>query len=177
MRDYSEEFVRKWAASPFFFRSMYRQNQTLVALLQPIISAMGYEMWGVEQLPDGRGSLLRVYIDSESGITLEDCERVSKQVVGILDVEDPISGSYRLEISSPGLDRPLFTLEQFSRFKGGYAQVHLRQKFKQRRHIKGEINRVTEDTVTIVSDADEFTISEGLIEKANLLPDHKIQRQ
>jgi len=149
---------------------MYRQNQTLVALLQPVISAMGYEMWGVEQLPDGRDSLLRVYIDHESGIRMEDCERVSKQVVGILDVEDPISGSYRLEISSPGLDRPLFTLDQFNRFKGAYAHVHLRQKFKQRRHIKGEINRIAEDAVTIISDGDEFIISAGLIEKANLLP-------
>ena len=149
---------------------MYRQNQTLVALLQPVISAMGYEMWGVEQLPDGRGSLLRVYIDHESGIRMEDCERVSKQLVGVLDVENPISGSYRLEISSPGLDRPLFTLDQFSRFKGENAHVHLRQKFKQRRHIKGEINHIAEDAVTIISNGDEFTISASLIEKANLLP-------
>lgn len=149
---------------------MYRQNQTLVTLLQPVISAMGYEMWGVEQLPDGRGTLLRVYIDHESGIRLEDCERVSKQVVGVLDVEDPVSGSYRLEISSPGLDRPLFTLDQFSQFTGANAHIRLRQKFQDRKQIKGEINRIADDAVTIISDGDEFTIEAGLIEKANLLP-------
>ena len=142
----------------------------MVALLGPVISAMGYELWGVEQLPDGTGSLLRVYIEHESGIRLQDCERVSKQLVGVLDVEDPVSGRYRLEISSPGLDRPLFTLDQFSRFKGACAQVHLRQKFMERRHIKGEINHITDDAVTIISDGDEFTIAAGLIEKANILP-------
>ena len=131
---------------------------------------MGYELWGVEQLPEGRGSLVRVYIDHDSGIRLEDCEKVSKQVVGVLDVEDPITGSYRLEISSPGLDRPLFTLDQFSRFQGERAHVHLRQKFRDRRHLKGKIDHIAEDAVTIICDGDEFTISAGLIEKANLLP-------
>lgn len=156
--------------SPFFFRLMYRQNQTLVALLHPVISAMGYELWGVEQLPDGKASLLRVYIEHESGITLQDCERVSRQVVGVMDVEDPVTGSYRLEVSSPGLDRPLFTLDHFSRFQGKYARVQLRQKLENRRQLKGEIKRVEDDTVTIVSDGNEYAIPAGLIEKANLLP-------
>jgi ribosome maturation factor RimP len=149
---------------------MYRQNQTLVELLHPVISGMGYELWGVEQLPDGQSSLLRIYIEHDSGITLEDCERVSRQVTGVLDVEDPVAGSYRLEISSPGLDRPLFTLEQFSRFQGQQARVQLRQKFEERRRITGEIGPVEDDSVTIISDGNEYTISAGLIEKANLLP-------
>ncbi|MFT5132479.1 MAG: ribosome maturation factor RimP [Gammaproteobacteria bacterium] len=162
--------MRKWAVSPFFFRSMYRQNQTIVALLQPVISAMGYELWGVEHLPDGQASLLRIYIEHESGIRMEDCTRVSRQVVGVLDVEDPVSGSYRLEISSPGLDRPLFTLEQFDRFKGEHVRILLRQKLENRKRFKGEIKHVDEKGVTIVSDDNEYTISAGLIEKANILP-------
>ncbi len=97
---------------------MYKQNQVLVELLQPVVSAMGYEMLGIEQIPQGRDSLVRVYIDSETGISLDDCERVSDQVTGVLDVEDPVKGSYRLEITSPGLDRPLFTLEQCRRYLG-----------------------------------------------------------
>jgi len=148
---------------------MYRQNQTLVTLLCPVITAMGYEMWGVEQLPDGRGSLLRIYIEHDSGITLADCEQVSRQVAGVLDVEDVIPGSYRLEISSPGLDRPLFTLAQFSRFQGDYARVHLRQKVDGRRQVRGEISRVEDNAVIILCDGNEYTLAAGLIEKANLL--------
>ncbi len=148
---------------------MYRQNQALVALLHPLITGMGYELWGVEQLPDGRGSLLRVYIENDAGITLEDCEQVSRQVAGVLEVEDIISGSYRLEISSPGLDRSLFTLEQFSRYRGQHARVYLRQKVEERRQIRGEIGNVGDDSVTIISEGKEYTISAGLIDKANLL--------
>ena len=149
---------------------MYRQNQTIVALLEPVVTAMGYELWGLEQLPDGKGTLLRVYIDQEQGIDLADCERVSRQVVGVLDVEDPISGSYRLEISSPGLDRPLFSLEQFERFAGERAHVQLRQKYRERKQVKGRIERVDGDAVVIDADGEEFSIAEKLIEKANILP-------
>ena len=149
---------------------MYRQNQTLVDLMQPVIVALGYELWGIEQLPDGLDSLLRVYIEYESGITMEDCVKVSKQVVGVLDVEDPISGSYRLEISSPGLDRPLFSLAQFSRFQGSHARVYLRQKLEGRRRIQGEIHRVDEEAICIVSEDKDYIISSSLIEKANILP-------
>ncbi len=148
---------------------MYRQNQTLVELLYPVITAMGFELWGIEQLPEGKATLVRVYIEHESGITLEDCTAVSRQLAGVLDVEDPITGAYRLEISSPGLDRPLFTLEHFSRFIGEHARVHLRQKLENRKRISGQISRIEEEQVTIDSDGIEYTISAGLIEKANLL--------
>ena len=138
--------------------------------MQPVIVALGYELWGVEQLPDGRDTLLRVYIEHQSGITLEDCAKVSKQVVGVLDVEDPIAGSYRLEISSPGLDRPLFTLAQFSRFQGAHARVQLRQKLEGRRRIQGEINRVDEEAISIAGEDKDYEIPLGLIEKANIVP-------
>ena len=160
----------KVGREPIFFRSMYGQNQTLLALLQPVVSAMGYELWGLEQLRDGQGPLLRVYIEHEAGITLNDCEKVSRQLAGVMDVEDPISGTYRLEISSPGLDRLLFTLDHFRRFKGEYVRVQLRQKLDDKKRIKGEINRVEENAVIIVSDDKEFTISGDLIDKANILP-------
>jgi ribosome maturation factor RimP len=149
---------------------MYRQNQTLVDLLHPVVTAMGYELWGIEQLSEGHATLLRVYIEHESGITLEDCTRVSRQVAAVLDVEDPVAGAYRLEISSPGLDRPLFTLDHFSRFIGEQVRVHLRQKFEDRKRISGQISHIEDDKVTIDSDGTEYTISASLIEKANLLP-------
>ena len=148
---------------------MYRQNQALVALLRAPVEALGYELWGLELLPDGADSLLRLYIEHEHGITIEDCERVSHQVVGVLDVEDPIAGSYRLEVSSPGLDRPLFSLEQFARFKGERASVQLREKLNERRRVKGRIDTVSSDTVTICDDNEEWVIAEGLIDRANIL--------
>ena len=149
---------------------MYRQNQALVSLVKGPVEALGYELWGLELLPDGADSLLRLYIEHENGISLDDCARVSHQVVGVLDVEDPISGSYRLEVSSPGVDRPLFSLPQFERFIGERVSVQLREKLRERRRIKGEIDAVSDSSVTILTDAEEWVISEGLIDKANILP-------
>lgn len=152
----------------FCFRRMYKQNQSLVKLLEPVISAMGYEMLGIEYFTRGHGSLLRIYIDNEAGISVDDCERVSNQVTGILDVNDPIHGSYNLEVSSPGLDRPLFTLEQFRRFKGHRAQVKLRSKLDGRRNFTGEIGAVEPDRVVLHDRDERYTIPADLIEKAHL---------
>ncbi len=99
---------------------------SLQKLIEPALAALGYELVGTEYLPQGRHSLLRIYIDTPDGITVEDCERVSHQVSGLLDVEDPIQGQYTLEVSSPGLDRPLFKREHFDRFAG--QQIKLRLK-------------------------------------------------
>ena len=82
---------------------MVKQNKKLVDLLAPVISAMGYEMLGVEQISQGKSSTLRIYIDKEGGINVDDCQRVSHQVTGVLDVNDPIKGAYHLEVSSPGV--------------------------------------------------------------------------
>ncbi len=154
----------------FCFSHMYRQNPVLVALLEPVIQALGYEMLGIEHSPGGQGSLLRIYIDSEAGIKLEDCERVSEQVTGILDVKDPIRGSYHLEISSPGFDRPLFTLEHFRRFIGHRARMKLREKIAGRRRISGEITAVNQDSVEVKVEGMNYPIPADVIEKARLIP-------
>jgi len=152
----------------FCFRRMYKQNPILVKLLEPVISAMGYEMLGIEHLDRGHGSLVRVFIDNEAGITVDDCERVSHQVTGILDVNDPIQGSYHLEVSSPGLDRPLFTLEQFRRFQGHKAQVKLHSKLDGRKNFKGEIGAVGDGSIILNEGDGIFTIPADMIEKAHL---------
>ena len=106
---------------------MARQaSVSLRKLIEPAIAALGYELVGTEYLPQGKHSLLRVYIDCPDGIKVEDCERVSHQVSGLLDVEDSIQGQYTLEVSSPGLDRPLFTIEHFDRFVGQQIKVRLK---------------------------------------------------
>lgn len=150
---------------------MYKQNQVLVDLLGPLTRAMGYEMLGIEQLVQGRHSVIRIYIDKASGITLTDCEKVSEQVTGVLDVEDPIRGSYNLEVSSPGLDRPLFTLEHFKRHLGAQARVQLRSKLEGRRKLAGRIEAVEGETIVVNEDGVDYRVPAELIERARLVPE------
>ena len=157
-------------APTFCFRWMYRQNTQLQELINPVVSALGYEMLGIEIVNKGRGWLVRIYIDKPSGICLDDCAKVSHQVAGILDVNDPIKGPYELEISSPGNDRPLFTLEQFRRFIGEMVRIHLVAKIEGRRKITGIISSVTDDAVEIEEDGHKITVQENFIDKARLVP-------
>ena len=152
----------------FCFRPMYKQNQDLVNLFNPVITAMGYELWGVEYIPKGKDSLLRIYIDNESGITLDDCVRVSDQLAGVLDVNDPIRGRYELEVSSPGLDRPLFTLEQFERYRGSEVRLRLRSKLDGRRNYNGRIDEVRDGMVRIIDEGNIYSIPGEDIDKANI---------
>jgi len=111
-------------------------------LVEPAINSLGYELLGIEYHAQGKHSLLRVYIDNDAGITADDCARVSHQVSGLLDVEDIIRGDYNLEVSSPGLDRPLFTLAHFERFVGEMATVYLVVPIEGRRKFSGIIQAV-----------------------------------
>jgi len=112
--------------------------------------------------------LLRIYIDNVAGITLDDCVRVSKQLAGVLDVNDPIRSRYELEVSSPGLDRPLFTLEQFTRFLGYPVKLRLASKLEGRKHLTGVIEAVSNEEIQIIEDGQSFKIPAGSIEKANI---------
>jgi ribosome maturation factor RimP len=149
---------------------MYKQNQNLVGLIAPVVTAMGYELLGIEYMRRGRESLLRIYIDKAGGIVLADCEAVSRQVTGLLDVEDPIQGTYHLEVSSPGLDRPLFTLSQFAQFRGRVARVTLSSKLEGRRKLSGTITATGADFVVMDVDGREYQVPAALIEQARLVP-------
>jgi ribosome maturation factor RimP len=100
-------------------------QERVQALLEPLVEGLGYELVCLELHGSGAHALLRLYIDAPQGIGLDDCERVSREVSAALDVADPISGSYRLEVSSPGLDRPLAKPEHFRRFAGRQAKLQL----------------------------------------------------
>jgi len=150
---------------------MYKQNKKLVDLIEPVIEAMGYDLLGVEHLKQGRHSLLRIYIDKDDGITLTDCEKVSHEVTGIFDVEDPIQGTYNLEVSSPGLDRPLFTLSQFSRNTGKMAKINLASKLDGRRKLTGRIMQTGSDFVLINVDGTEYKLTADMIDQARLVPE------
>ncbi len=130
-------------------------NTRLETLIQPVVESIGYELWGIEFKPRGKDSLLRVYIDSPQGVDVEACAKVSSQVSAVLDVEDPISEHYSLEISSPGLDRPLFKLSQFVRYIGEELKLSLLVPIAKRRKIKAELVGVEEKKLLLLSEKGE----------------------
>ncbi len=148
---------------------MAQASEKLVAIIEPAVSALGFELLGVEYMPQGRHSLLRIYIDHEDGITVDDCGDVSHQVSAVLDVEDPIRGEYTLEVSSPGLERPLFTLEHYARFAGQLAEIRLHAPLHGRRKFKGRIKGVDGDEVILDVEGEEQRLAIGNIEKAHLI--------
>lgn len=149
---------------------MATKEQQLHDLIAPAVTALGYEMWGLEYLTHGGETVLRVFIDSENGINVDDCAAVSRQVSAVLDVEDPISGEYNLEVSSPGMDRPLFTLDQFQRYSGEQVKIRLRSPFEGRRNFSGRLVGVEADEVVVAVDEHEYLLPIELIDKANVVP-------
>lgn len=147
---------------------MQTATEKLSHMLQPAIEVLDLELWGIEYLTKGRSALLRVYIDSEEGVTIDDCEKVSRQISAILDVEDPISGEYTLEVSSPGLDRPLFTAEQYAAYVGEVINVRLNSPIDGRRKFKGVLNSADPKTIVMTVDNQPVEILFSQIEKANV---------
>jgi len=142
-------------------------------LLEPGISSMGYELVGVEFQTGGPGGgLLRVYIDSENGISADDCQKVSYQVSGILDVDDPIPGHYTLEISSPGLDRLLFRPQDFERFAGQLIKLRTAYPIEGQRKFKGRLVGMQGDNVVFEQDDMEISLPFDQIEQARLVPEY-----
>ncbi|MBV2134944.1 ribosome maturation factor RimP [Pseudomonas sp. MAP12] len=149
---------------------MSSKLEQLQALLAPVVEALGYQCWGIEFISQGRHSLLRVYIDNPDGILIDDCEKVSRQISGVLDVEDPVSGEYTLEVSSPGMDRPLFTLEQFAAHAGEQVKIRLRSPYEGRRNFQGLLRGVEEQDVVVQVDEHEYLLPIDSIDKANIIP-------
>jgi len=161
------------------------KTRALDELIRPIVEGLGYECWGIEYVAQGKHSMLRVFIEREvtpsqdaddesnereSGIELADCEKVSRQLSGVLDVEDPISGDYTLEVSSPGMDRPLYELAHFERFAGHTVELRLRMAFEGRRKYKGVLAGVEGQDVVLTVDQEQFLFPLEGIEKANVVP-------
>ena len=155
---------------------MKQAPEHLVALIEPVVEGLGYECVGIEYHPHPRHGLLRIYIDSDNGILVDDCSKVSHQVSGVLDVEDPIPDNYQLEVSSPGADRPFFKLSQFERFKGSTVQVNLFKAIGGRKRITGLIEKVEEDIITLTENGQTFEVPFSAISKARLVPDYLIEK-
>ena len=146
--------------------------EKLNELVKSVAEPMGYELVGVQLINAGKhGKTLRVYIDREDGITLDDCSAVSHQLSGVLDVEDPISGNYDLEVSSPGLDRPLFVAEHFERFAGKQVTIRTLSPHDGRRKFSGELKGIDADIVSVSIDGEIIELPLGDIDSARLVPE------
>lgn len=155
---------------------MKQAPEHLSMLIEPIVEGLGYECVGIEYNPHPKHGLLRIYIDSENGILVEDCSKVSHQVSGVLDVEDPIQDNYQLEVSSPGEDRPFFKISQFQRYIGSTVLVNLYKPIAERRKIKGLIEAVMDDVVTLQEDGQVFKVPFSAMSKARLVPQYLIEK-
>jgi ribosome maturation factor RimP len=146
-------------------------REQLIKLLEPAVESLGYELADLElNLGHGRG-LVRLFIDCDDGVTLDDCERVSHQVSGVLDVEDPIAGDYHLEVSSPGADRKLVKPQHFERFAGSVIRLRLKRLVHGRRRIKGQLLGYGDDRIRVRSDDEDLSIAMEDIDVARLVPD------
>lgn len=149
---------------------MASKQELLEQMVSPVVAALGCELWGLEYLTQGRYTTVRIFIDGPNGVSLDDCERVSRQVSAVFDVEDPIDGEYTLEVSSPGMDRPLYTEAQYARYIGETINVRLRIARDGRRRFKGVITKVENGDVYLQVDNKEVQLSIDTIDKANVEP-------
>jgi len=139
-------------------------------LIAPVITGLGYEAVGIEYHSGDSDGVLRIYIDKPGGITVEDCQLISHQVSGVLDVEDPISESYHLEVSSPGMDRPLYCEADFDRFTGQRAKLKLAVKRDGRMRYSGLLCGTEDGCVIIDVDGEQFRLPFDEIDTARLIP-------
>ena len=150
---------------------MTKIAEKVFSIINPIVIDMGYELLGIEYVASGKYSILRLYIDCEEGIGGNDCETVSRQVSAIMDVEDPVNAQYNLEVSSPGIARPLFVIAHYQRFLGHDVCLRTYRPIDGRRNFTGSIGSVreTSNTIELLTELGSVTLDIDLIEKANLI--------
>lgn len=144
--------------------------ERLTDITEPAVAAAGFELLGVELIRAEHNTTLRIYIDHEEGVLVDDCALVSRQVSAVLDVEDPISVEYNLEVSSPGADRPLFKLAHYEALVGEKIAVQLQVPVASRRKLTGELTAIDGETLTFIVEDKPFPVAFSQIKKANLVP-------
>ncbi len=146
-------------------------QRELTALIEPVVELLGYELVWLQLAAGDRDQLVRLYIDREDGIGLGDCERVSREVSALMDVEDPISGNYTLEVSSPGLDRPLVKPEHFDAFAGSEIKLRLVDSIEGRKRFRGQLTARDDAEIEMVVDGTSHRFALRDIESARLVPE------
>ncbi len=149
-----------------------RRDQThLWELFEPVVNGMGYDLIEIEHFPNPKHGVLRLYIDKEGGITIDDCSEVSRQISALIDVEDPVRGQFNLEVSSPGLDRPLRKVRDFQRFCGSKVKLKTAMPLDGQRNFSGRLLEADEEKLVIETDTEEITLPMTAIEKARIVPE------
>lgn len=148
-----------------------KNSAAIEKIIRPAIENLGYELWGCVCLTQGKHSLLRVYIDGEKGVSLGDCERVARQIQALMEVEEVLSANFLLEVSSPGIDRRLFTLEQCQRFIGVNVAVQTHHAIENQRKWKGVLKAVDTEQITLSQDTGDLVLRWDNIMRANVLPE------
>ncbi|MFQ3219161.1 MAG: ribosome maturation factor RimP [Paraglaciecola sp.] len=149
---------------------MSQLEQKLTEMLTAPVEALGFEMVGVEFIRAGKHSTLRVYIDHPGGISVDHCAEVSHQVGAVLDVEDPITAEYSLEVSSPGMERPLFKLQHYIESVGEIVAIKLKMPMGDRRNFKGKLLCIEDGMLTVEVDGQSFVLAFANIDKGNVVP-------
>ncbi len=155
---------------------MSGKEALLTQLLKPTIEDMGYALWGIELISPGRRPTVRIYIDADTGVSVDDCAQVSHHVSGVLDVEDPIKGEYTLEVSSPGVDRLLFEPEQYEPYVGEIVDIRLRLPVQGRRRFKGILMGTDGEMLLVSIDEQEFSLPLRSVDRARAFPRLEIGR-
>lgn len=148
---------------------MNQAPEKVQKIVAPVVESLGYELVGIEYI-QAKGGMLRVYIDSPQGIKIDDCQAVSEQLSATLDVEDPIRGNYTLEVSSPGLDRPLFTAEHFERFAGEQVKISVMAPVNGQRKFTGQLKGMRDNDVVLAVGGEEVCLPLDDIQQARLVP-------
>lgn len=153
------------------------REEAITELLRPIVESMGYEWWGVEYHHNSVNAILRVYVDKlDGGISIDDIVEVTEQLNPVLDVENPIASAYTFEVSSPGIDRPLYTLAQYARYIGETVRLQMRVPVNGQRKFTGVLANVDDKqekiTLTLpkAKEVVEIELDFTLIDKAKIEP-------
>ncbi|HKM14483.1 MAG TPA: ribosome maturation factor RimP [Marinospirillum sp.] len=147
---------------------MSSKDKLLEQLIEPVVQSLGFEFWGLEFSGRGQHTLLRIYIESDQGISVDNCAQVSRQVSALMDVEDPIESEYTLEVSSPGMDRPLFKLDHYQRYTGHQVQLKLRLAYEGQRKFVGLLKGIEDDEIILQVDEDEYCFPFETIDQASI---------
>jgi len=150
---------------------MRRELTHLWELFEPVVNGMGYDLIEIEHFPNPKHGVLRLYIDKEEGITIDDCSDVSRQISALIDVEDPVRGQFNLEVSSPGMDRPLRRVKDFQRFSGAKVKLKTIMPFDGQRNFSGRLLQADEESVVIETDTEEISIPMSALDKARVVPE------
>ena len=147
-----------------------RVNASITDIVKPAVEALGFELVGCEYMASSKPAVLRVYIDKEGGVNIDDCSKVSRQVSSVMDVEN-VLGRYNLEVSSPGINRPLFELADFVAHLHKKVKIRMQKAVAERKTFVGTLTAVDDQCVHVEVETEKFALPFDEIKKANLYID------